>query len=156
MENKFYVKDVEWIRDETFFIKVNHIPSRVSIKVDGINFNVSSGEWTQSVLSALHQLQEKVNKHYEEKENEMKEKQSENYEVNLTKSMIDNQTDIRKDEDYLNGLDRIQIRTKALELAMNFLEINKAAYSLGDPQVISTEVHIATAKRFYKYIVKGE
>lgn len=69
-------------------------------------------------------------------------------------------TDLTDPEEYFNKRysdeQQQELRIKALELAMNFLGINKAAYSLGDPQVISTEVHIATAKRFYNYITKGE
>lgn len=150
--NKFYVKDVEWVRDETFFVKVNHLPSRVSIKVDGINFNVSSGEWTQSVLSALHQLQEKVNKHYEEKENEIEQKQSENDEVNVTKSMIDNQMDIRplQSNKMLSYDEQAGTRLKVLDLACSLYNTAYYDRSEGNKPIIDI------AKRFYDYIIKGE
>ena len=59
MENKFWVKDVEWEYFGNGGIKMTHIPTGISEK--GYYF-ASYAEYT---LSVLVRLEQEINKHYE-------------------------------------------------------------------------------------------
>jgi len=75
--------------------------------------------------------------------------------VNLTKSMIDNQMCVRNNEDCLDEMDKIEIRTKALELALK--EISFPLHDDKGNMFYECCDRLANlANRFYKYITKGE
>lgn len=152
MENKFYIKDVEWIEDRSSFSKVIHLPSRVSINVDGFGYgsDFNGGVWTHKVLSALNQLQEKVNKHYEET-------QEVNDEVKLEDmdDVIKRFSKTIKLSDSCFGTPptnepKYELRAKALDLACSLYNTAYYDRSEGNKPIIDI------AKRFYDYITKGE
>lgn len=59
MENKFWVKDVEWEYFNNGGIKITHIPTGIS--EEGYYFDC----YTEYTLTALVRLEQEVNKHYE-------------------------------------------------------------------------------------------
>jgi len=112
-------------------------------------------------LKAIQSLKGKVERKYEKDNGKLAEvmgmpvKKNQCQEQSQQQTQREEPAKLIQDNHLLFHERQQDLRTKALELALNFLGINKAAYSLGEPQVISTEVHIATAQRFYKYITKG-
>ena len=94
MNNKFSLKDVEWAYDGNG-IKVTHMLTGIETRQAS-----SDGSFTADIFEALKKLEILVNAHYE-KEN-----------------MVEDESKLTKDEDYLDGRDKIEIREKALEFAL--------------------------------------
>lgn len=71
------------------------------------------------------------------------------YSQEITKNYVDNQMCVKNNEDYLDEMDKIEIRTKALEVAVSLFKTSLA------PTTDTANV-VAVAQRFYNYITKGE
>jgi len=95
-------------------------------------------------LGALKKLENLVNIHYKIREKEIENKIDNG--SKLTKNDVDNQMCVRNNEDCLDEMDKIEIRTKALDLACSLY--NTPYFNKGQDA-------IQVAQRFYTYITKG-
>lgn len=151
MENKFWLKDVEWICETRGVITITHRPTKYFIKEFDGNTPVND------LWSALKKLERIVNEHY----------QKESEEVNDEVKTADMDDVIKRFSKPIKLSDscfgtpptnelNYELRTKALELSLEAFECFSGSTSIFISPPFIEENIIPVANRFYTYITKGE